>query len=92
MAVGEKPKFIKDVGVFAVTSLFSLFAYVWLLIVLESMTAGAVDVAEAWITLFLFVILIVVSYGADKINEYLEHAKKTSEELDEQKRAEETKA
>jgi len=31
VAVDEKPKKIKDLGVFAVTSLFSLWAYIWML-------------------------------------------------------------
>lgn len=34
LAVDETPKKVYDLGVFAVTSIFSLWAYIWLLIVL----------------------------------------------------------
>ena len=35
IGVGEQPKKIEQVGVFAITSISSLFAYVWLYIVLK---------------------------------------------------------
>jgi len=40
LAVGETPKQINDLGVFAVTSIFSLWAYIWLLLVLQVISEG----------------------------------------------------
>ena len=34
VSVGEKPKKINDMGVFAITSIMSILAYVWLYVVL----------------------------------------------------------
>ena len=85
VAVGGEENEIKkisDVGVFAVTSIASLFAYIWLYICLKLNTPGYVTVEEGWVTLVFFFILIIFAYTADRINTYLEDAKKTSEELE----------
>ena len=50
-------------GVFGVTSIFSIFAYVWMFIVLSDQK---VTPAEAWITFALFFVLILSSYAADR--------------------------
>lgn len=64
-AVGEKPKKIDDVGVFFTTSLFSVWAYVWMFIVLKVWTPEVVTALEAWITLAFTFFLIGISYSCD---------------------------
>jgi len=59
-------KKIKDQGVYFTTTIFALFAYIWLYWCLLD---GYVDPVEAWLTLFFFVALIGVSYIMDKIGE-----------------------
>jgi solute carrier family 8 (sodium/calcium exchanger) len=57
---------IKQIKVFAVTAFFSVFAYVWLLIVLLLITPDYVDLWEAILTLLFFPILVIVAYLVDK--------------------------
>lgn len=79
MAVEEEPKKVKDTGVFAITSIASLFAYIWLYLCLSSISPGYVTLAEGWLTLSFFFFLIVFSYWADKLNQYIEENKKTTD-------------
>lgn len=83
MAVGEVPKKVNDVGVFFVTSMASMWAYIWLFICLDVSTENEVTLAEGWWTLIFFFILIVFSYTADKIHDHFENKKKSNEELEE---------
>ena len=64
----DEIKKIDDLGVFTITSLASIFAYVWLYIVLEVWTQGEVTIIESILTLIFFIILIGSAYGADLIN------------------------
>lgn len=57
---------IKHVKVFAVTSIFSVFAYVWLAIILLVITPDFIDLWEAIVTLLLFPIMVILAYIADK--------------------------
>ncbi|CAH1793840.1 unnamed protein product [Owenia fusiformis] len=57
---------IKSVKVFAVTAFFSIFAYIWLLIILKFITPNYVDLWEAIVTLLMFPILVILAYVADK--------------------------
>lgn len=75
---GDKAKAIADTGVFAVTSICSLWAYIWLYLCLQEVSANTIEVWEAWLTLAFFFILIVLSYSADKINAFLVEKKKTA--------------
>lgn len=68
-AVGEEPKKIFDMRVFAVTCTSSFWAYIWMLIVLKSWTPDFVSITEAILTLIFFVTLIVLAYAADKYTE-----------------------
>mgnify|MGYP001218040688 CR=1 FL=1 len=68
LAVDEEPKKVKDTGVFAVTSIASLFAYIWMYLVLGVMTPEYVTTVEGWLTFVYFWLLILLAYGADKIN------------------------
>lgn len=65
-AVGEKPKQIADMRVFFITATSSLFAYVWMLVVLKYWTPGFVTIIEAVLTLFFFFLLIILAFAADK--------------------------
>ena len=56
-------KKINDMGVFGITSVFSVLAYIWMFICLADQR---VTVAEAWITFLLFFVLIGLAFGADK--------------------------
>jgi len=80
LAVDETPKVINDLGVFAVTSIFSLWAYIWLLLVLQVISEGKVTLIEAWTTLIFTGLLIIIAFAADKINAYFEDTKKSQEE------------
>ena len=57
-------KKVLDTGVFAVTTIWSILAYIWLYYVL---TDGIVEQWEAYFTLGCFFILIIMAYIADCI-------------------------
>jgi len=57
---------IKDLQVFGVTASFSIFAYIWLFLVVSVITPNVVDVWEAFITFALFPILVGLAFAADK--------------------------
>ena len=82
---------VKDTGVFAVTSISSLFAYIWLYLVLSSITPGLVTMVEGWLTLVFFFLLIIFAYWADKVNQYIEENKQTSDEIEEKNKQDEKK-
>ena len=64
-------KKINDMGVFFTTGVFSIFAYVWLYLVLTTISPGEVEIWEAWLTLAFFPLVVVLAVSADKINEKL---------------------
>ncbi|XP_075241315.1 sodium/calcium exchanger Calx-like isoform X2 [Convolutriloba macropyga] len=64
-AVGDEPKQIRQFGVFLLTSFWSMFAYIWLLIVLDYITPGEVDWWEALLTLIFFPLLVLSAYYTD---------------------------
>ena len=80
IAVDEEPKKVNDVGVFAVTSIASIWAYVWLYLCLAVFSEDRVTLAEGWVTLVFFFLLIIFAFAADKINQYVQDTKKTGEE------------
>ena len=59
-------KRIKSIKVFGVTSFFSVFAYIWLYIVLQVSSPNEVELWEALVTFFLFVVLLLLAYAADR--------------------------
>jgi solute carrier family 8 (sodium/calcium exchanger) len=92
IAVDETPKKIADTATFGVTSVSSLFAYLWLYICLEgSSSPGVVTTTEGWLTLVYFFLLIIFAYTTDKVNAYFQQDKKTKEEIEEQNRLDEIK-
>ena len=92
IAVGPDPKLpydpitnngtkkINDLGVFFTTAIFSIFAYVWLLIILTATTPNEIDITEAVLTFVYFVILVGLAFAADKYNERKTEANKTKDE------------
>lgn len=58
---------ISNIRVYAVTTLFSLCAYIWLIIVLMVSSPDEVDMWEAIVTFLLFPTLILVSFFTDKL-------------------------
>jgi len=65
---------IKQLGVFLTTAFFSIFAYVWLLIMVVFVTPGVITVTEGVLTNVFMVLLVVLSYGADKYWDRMTHA------------------
>ena len=70
MAAVSSPgvKKVADLGVFTITSVSSLFAYIWMYIVLKLWTEDEITIEEAIITFIFFFILIGSAYGCDKCN------------------------
>ena len=62
-----------QISVFAVTASFSIFAYLWLIIILKVSSENVVDLWEAVLTFIFFPTLVLIAYCADKgwINKYL---------------------
>ncbi|XP_061219667.1 sodium/calcium exchanger 2-like [Neopsephotus bourkii] len=57
---------IKHLRVFFVTAAWSIFAYVWLYLILAVISPGVVQVWEALLTLVFFPVCVVVAWAADK--------------------------
>ena len=58
-------KKVKGLAVFALTSCWSIFAYVWMLIVLQWISPGEIEPWEAWLTLAFFPIMVLSAYCLD---------------------------
>jgi len=61
-------KKINDVGVFAITAIASVFAYIWMYIVLGVQSKDEVEMWEAFLTLGFFLILVVAAFLVDRHN------------------------
>jgi len=85
-AVGDTPKLIADRGVFAVTAAFSMWAYVWMLIVLKYWTPDHVTMIEALLTLLFFFLLIIIAYAFDKLNQFRNESRLSEDEKNKKKR------
>jgi len=62
---GELRK-VKDTNVFAITGVCSVFAYIWLVIILSGWTPNVVTITEAVLTFLFFPVLVISAYAADK--------------------------
>eukprot|EP00755_Sulcionema_specki_P025693 Sspe_Gene.15792::Locus_5504_Transcript_1_1_Confidence_1.000_Length_2984::g.15792::m.15792/K05849/SLC8A, NCX; solute carrier family 8 (sodium/calcium exchanger) len=62
----EPVKKVKEFGVFLITSGASIFAYVWILIVLQLNTPDVVELWEAIITFLFFPLLVIVAWAQDR--------------------------
>merc|ERR1719428_1516799 len=64
-AIPDGVRFIKDTSVFAVTASFSVFAYLWLVVILMLISPDVVEVWEGLLTFLYFPILVSLAYMAD---------------------------
>ena len=78
-------KQIADLWVFAVTTIFSLWAYIWMWICVAD---SYVSVFEGIMTCVFFVLLISISFIADKLNKYRMNQRMSHEEQEEKVRQE----
>lgn len=62
-------RMIADITVYRLTAAFQLWAYAWLYIVLEIISPNMVDIWEAVLTFFMFIILVVVAYKFDQMGD-----------------------
>lgn len=68
---GEVRK-IKHLGVFFVTATWSVFAYVWLYLILCFFSPGEVEIWEGLVTFLFFPCTVITAYAADrKIHRYI---------------------
>jgi len=56
---------IEEFGVYAITAVASLFAYFWMIIVLQFVSSDVVDMWEALLTLIFFPILVLICWLQD---------------------------
>lgn len=62
---GEVRK-IKHLRVFFVTSTWSVFAYIWLYLILDFISPGVVEVWESFLTFLFFPLTVLTAYIADR--------------------------
>lgn len=58
-------KRIREFGVFIMTAVWSMFAYVWLLVTLKWVSPNEVEIWEAFLTLAFFPLLVLTSWCQD---------------------------
>jgi len=81
-------KQIDDLWVFAVTTLFSLWAYIWMWICVAD---AYISILEGIMTCVFFVCLITIAYTADRVNHYRVGQRMSQEEHVEKERQDEIK-
>ncbi|XP_060551494.1 sodium/calcium exchanger 2-like isoform X6 [Ruditapes philippinarum] len=59
-------KQIREFGVFLLTAIWSMLAYIWMLIVVRYWTPGVITPVEAWITLGYMPLFVFLAYMQDK--------------------------
>uniref|UniRef100_A0A8C9Z8T0 Sodium/calcium exchanger 2-like n=1 Tax=Sander lucioperca TaxID=283035 RepID=A0A8C9Z8T0_SANLU len=57
---------IKHLRVFFITAFWSIFAYIWLYLILSVITPGIVEVWEALVTLLYFPVCVILAWIADR--------------------------
>ncbi|CAL1571828.1 unnamed protein product [Knipowitschia caucasica] len=62
---GESRK-IKHLRVFFITAFWSIFAYVWLYLILSAISPGVVEIWEALVTLLFFPVCVLLAWIADR--------------------------
>lgn len=58
-------RIIEEFGVYGITAFASLFAYFWMVIVIDFTSPNVIDIPEAIITLLMFPLLVFVSWAQD---------------------------
>lgn len=82
IAVGgdnDEIKKVDDLMVFFVTSVLSLWAYVWLFICVQD---KQVTVVEGILTIVFFIVLVVFAYAADRLNAKWAAEKRSQEDIE----------
>jgi solute carrier family 8 (sodium/calcium exchanger) len=72
---------IKHLRVFFVTASWSVFAYIWLYVIIAQSSPGVIEVWEGLITFLFFPITVLTAYGADQkifVGNFLEKKIKAS--------------
>jgi len=64
---------LKQLGVFLTTATFSIFAYLWLFIMVIVWTPEVVTVEEGALTIVWMILLIILAYAADKYWDKMMH-------------------
>jgi len=59
-------RYIKHLRVFFITAFFSIFAYVWMYLILAKISYGIVEFWEAFITFLFFPVCVILAYIADR--------------------------
>jgi len=59
-------RYIKDLGVYSCTAFFSVFAYLWLLVILLGPSPNIIETWEGVVTFALFWVLVILAFMADK--------------------------
>ena len=80
----DEPKKIYDLLVFGTTSIFSIFAYVWLYLCLTTISPEEVDLTEAWLTLIFFFVLVILAFIADRVNHKIQEKNKSKEDKEQE--------
>lgn len=62
---GDEPKKIKELGVFILTSIWSIFAYIWMLVVVQFSSPGEITMWEACVTFSFFPLMVFTAYAMD---------------------------
>eukprot|EP00913_Durusdinium_trenchii_P000700 g652.t1 len=56
---------VQETNVYIVTAIFSILAYVWLIVILDWISPNVVEIWEAVITFIFFPLLVFIAYAAD---------------------------
>ncbi|CAL4060883.1 unnamed protein product [Meganyctiphanes norvegica] len=59
-------RYIKHLRVFFITAFFSIFAYVWMYLILAQISYGVVEFWEAFVTFLFFPVCVILAYIADR--------------------------
>jgi len=59
-------RYIKETQVYTVTASFSIFAYVWLVLILTVISPNVVEIWEGALTLLFFPMLLILAFLADR--------------------------
>uniref|UniRef100_A0A8D3BBF4 Calx-beta domain-containing protein n=1 Tax=Scophthalmus maximus TaxID=52904 RepID=A0A8D3BBF4_SCOMX len=62
----DETRKIKHLRVFFITAFWSIFAYIWLYLILSVMSPGVVEVWEALVTLLYFPVCVLLAWIADR--------------------------
>jgi solute carrier family 8 (sodium/calcium exchanger) len=76
-------KYIKEFGVFIVTTIWSIWAYVWMLLVVQYISPGEIEPWEAWVTLLYMPAFVLMAYAQD-CGWWCKKCKKTKVDLEEE--------